>query len=407
MGSLLRIAFRNVLRNRRRSLITFAAVFFALMVMVTLRGFINGLMATVRDSVVNGQTGALQIHKQGFSTSLSGASLEQNIPADDALLSRISAVPGVKAVAPRIAFGAMANANDVTSVTLVTAIDPVHEPQVCPGRAEMISSGKTLGETGPASAIVTPELAASLGLQLGQRAAILANDGEGVLNALDVDLVGYYGQPGLPLPERKIAFVPLAFAQELLRMEGRATEIAVSIDRLDDAERMKTVLQAAIGPGLEVSSWHDVAPWVDDVVAAYRFMLGACTIIFLTVALLGVVNTMLMSVFERTREIGTMMSVGVRRRQILALFLIEAALLGLSGGVLGAAVGDGIVLYMGHHGIAYKLGEMAAPMHVFPRIELGSIVLVLLLATAGTVLAALWPAFRASRMRPVEALASV
>jgi len=404
---MLRIAFRNVWRNQRRSLITFTAVFFALLVMVTLRGFVNGLMATVRESVVDGQTGALQIHHRGFATSINGGSLDQNVPADDAFLAKVAAIPGVKAVTARIAFGGMANANDITSVGIFTAVDPVREPRVCPGRAEMISSGKSLAESGRASAVFTPEMAASLGLKLGQRAALLANDQEGVLNALDVDLVGFYGQPGLPLPEKKIGFVPLSLAQELLRMDGRASEVAVAIDRIDDADEMKPILQAAVGPELEVSSWHDVAPWVDDVVAAYRFMLGMCTLIFFTVALLGVVNTMLMSVFERTREIGTMMSVGVRRRQILTLFLVEAGLLGLSGGALGALGGDVIVLFLGHRGIAYKLGEMTAPMHIYPRVDFGSIAVTLLLATAGTVLAALWPAFRASRMRPVEALSSV
>src|SRR6185436_19748940 len=132
-------------------------------------------------------------------------------------------------------------------------------------------------------------------------------------------LVGAYGQPGLPLADKKFGFVPVAFAQELLRLEGRATEIAVAVHRVEDIDRVKPLLQAAVGDEYEVATWHDIATFYDDAVAAQNTVLNFIAGIFLFIALLGVTNTMLMSVLERTREIGTMMSVGVRRRQILGL----------------------------------------------------------------------------------------
>lgn len=404
---ILRIAFRNVLRNRRRSIITFSAVFLALGVMVSLRGFLNGLHNNIREAVVFGQTGALQVHKKGFLKSVSTSSLELNIPADEAFLGRILAVPGVKAATPRIAFGGMANANDTSAAALFQAIDPVRELAVCPQRLEMISSGKTLKDAGPESGIFTPELAANLGLKLGERGTLLTNDRDGVMNALDLTYVGVYGQPGLPLPEKKIGYVPLKFAQELLRMEGRATEIAIALHRFEDAERIKPQIQAALGPDYEVSTWHEVASFVDEAIAAQNATLGVIAGIFLFIALLGIANTMLMSVLERTREIGTMMSVGVRRRQILTLFLLEAALLGLAGGLLGAAAGGSFVLYYGYKGIVMRFPGMLAAMHVHPTVSIGYILFILGLAAGGAALASLWPSVRASRMRPVEALASV
>ena len=225
--------------------------------------------------------------------------------------------------------------------------------------------------------------------------------------ALDFEFVGLYGQPGLPLRDKKIGIVPLSFAQALLRMEGRATEIAVAIENLEAAELIKPLLQAAVGPEYEVTTWHDVAPAIDDQVAGQNFVLSLISAVFLFVALLGIANTMLMSVLERTREIGTMMSVGVRRRQILTLFLLEAALLGLAGGILGAAAGGGFVLYYGYKGIVMRFPGMLAAMHVHPTVSIGYILFILALASGGAALAALWPSLRASRMRPVEALASV
>lgn len=407
--TLLLIAFRNVLRNRRRSLITFLAVFLALTVMVGIRGFLNGLQATIRESVIDGQTGALQIHKKGFLKNVHASPLEMDIPAGPELLAKITAVKGVKAASARIMFGGMANANDTTAFAMFTAIDPVNELKVCPRRLEMISSGKTLVQAGPASSIFTPELAANLGIKLGQKAALLTNDHDGVMNALEVEYAGVYGQAGLPLPDKKLGFVPLAFAQELLRMEGRATEIVVGVDHLSDAEvdALKPVLQQVVGPELEVATWHEVASFVDDAIAAQNFTLNLIAGIFMFVALLGIANTMLMSVLERTREIGTMMSVGVKRRQILSLFLLEAALLGLLGGILGAAAGGSFILYYGSKGIVLKFAGMTAPLVVYPTATAGYILYILALAAGGAALAALWPSLRASRLRPVEALSAV
>ena len=407
LPSLVRIAFRNVARNRRRSIITFFAVFLALGVMVGIRGFLNGMQETLRESIILGQTGALQIHRKGFMKAVATSSLDLVVPTDAAFLQKIRSVPGIKAVTARIAFGGMVNANDTSTAAMLSAIDPQNEIAVCPRRLDMISSGKTIQAGGPTAVVMTPELAGSLGLQVGKQATILTNDRDGVMNALDVDYVGVYGQPGLPMPDKKFGFVPLPFAQDLLRMPDRATEIAVRIERFDEADKFKPVLQAAVGPEYEVVTWHDVASFIDDAIAAQNATLNIIGGIFLFVALLGIANTMLMSVLERTREIGTMMSVGVRRRQILSLFLLEAGILGLLGGILGAAAGSAFVFYYGYKGIVFKFPGMLAPLHVYPTVGMGYILFVLVLAAGGAVLSALWPAVRASQMRPVEALAAV
>jgi len=393
-------------RNRRRSLITFFAVFLALGVMVGVRGFLNGLQNSIKEAIIQGQTGALQIHKAGFLKSVS-ASLDMDLPADAAFLSKITAVKGVKAVTARIGFGGMANAHDSTSFALFNAIDPINELKVCPQRADMVSQGKSLAEGGPESGILARELAASIGVKVGDKATVLTNDRDGVMNAADFDFGGTYGQVGLPLPEKKVGFLPLAFAQQLLRMEGRATELAVAVDRIEDAERLKPILQAAVGPQYEVSTWHDVAAFIDDIIANQNFILSLLAAIFLFVALLGIANTMLMSVFERTREIGTMMAVGVRRRQILGLFLLEAGLLGLAGGIAGLGAGGTFVLWFAKKGMSLQFASMERPIHIYPHISTGYVIGVLAVAAIGATLAALWPSLRASRMRPVEALGAV
>ena len=236
---------------------------------------------------------------------------------------------------------------------------------------------------------------------------MLTNDRDGVLNALDVHIVGAFGQPGLPLPEKKIGFVSLPLAQELLRMEGRATEIAVAVSDIDQVDAVAARVRAALGPAYEVSTWHELASFVDDIIANQNGALTIVAFTFLFVALLGIANTMVMSVLERTREIGTMMSVGVRRRQILALFLLEAGLLGLLGGILGAAGGGAFILYYARHGMTITFTGSAVPVHVFPFISARYVLFVFALATFGAVGAAFLPALRGSRLRPVVALGAV
>ena len=405
MPPLIPIAFRNVLRNRRRSLIAFLAVALSIMVTLSLRGLVNGMVSSMRSAVVLGQVGALQIHHAGFLKAIGGASLELDVPADEAFLARIRAVPGVRAVTARIAFGAMVNANDATSPALITALDPKNEVRVCPEREQIATKGRAFRPDEPAAGILTPELARALGVEVGQTATLLTNDKDGALNALDFSVVGEYGQPGLPLPEKKFAFIPLALAQDILRMQGRATELAIAVDDLEAMETVRRRLQEVVGGNYEVSTWRELLPFVEEGIASWRFMSSLFTGIFLVVALLGIVNTMLMSVFERTREIGTMMSLGVRRRNVLSLFLLEAGILGCTGGLAGVGAGNLFVAWLGRRGLHFHMGNSA--MHIHPWMDLEFVLVALALATGGAVVAALWPAWRASRLRPVQALASV
>jgi putative ABC transport system permease protein len=405
MSALIRIALRNVLRNRRRSFITFSAVLIAIIATFALRGLSNGMITAMQDAVVYGQTGALQIHRAGYLKATGGSTLDLDVPADAAFLDKVRLVPGVRAVSARLAFGGMVNANDTTSPALFSALDLAGEVRVCPLREQLATQGRAFGANETEVAVLTPELTRTLGITLGQKAALLTNDKEGTLTAVDLTVLGVYGQPGLPLPEKKTGFVSLATAQGLLHMQGRATEIVVAIDDLKAIDQVKAALASALGPAYEVSTWSELVPFLKDAVTSWRFMSSLFTGIFLFVALLGIVNTMLMSVLERTREIGTMMALGVRRRSITAIFLLEATVQGFLGGLGGALLGGALVFKVGKAGLHFHMSN--STLHVHPFIDLGFFVLALVLATAGAVLAALWPALRASRLRPVTALASV
>ena len=406
MLMLLRIALRNVIRNRRRSLITLSAVFLAIGIMVATRGLLNGLQGAIREGVVKSQTGAIQVHKKGFLSSLQTTPLELDIPADEAFLGKIRAVPGVTAAAARIPFGGMINVKDDTLFALFFAFDPVAEPLVCPQRNDIVEKGVPLSAAAPDGIDISDELVRRLGAKPGDTVTLLTGDHDGVLNGVDVKVAGLLGTTTLPMPDHKIAYMTLSQAQSLLRMEGRATEIAVAIANMDQLDAVAAQLRQVLGPEYEVATWHDVAAFVDDIIKIQNWMISLIGYILLIVALIGIANTMLLNVLERTREIGTMMSLGMHRRDIRWLFIFEAALLGILGATAGAIAGCLFVLrYASGKGLSIPIPGTGKPLVVHLFITAPYLATIFAVVVVGAAVAAAYPAFWASRLRPVQALA--
>ncbi|MET0404210.1 MAG: FtsX-like permease family protein, partial [Cystobacter sp.] len=261
-----------------------------------------------------------------------------------------------------------------------------------------------------AGILLNAELARGLGLAVTATdeapdlwPAVLAADREGVLNGEAVRLSGTWS--GAPLGDQRQGHLPLGTAQRLLRMEGRVTEYALSVAALEDVHGVRDAVREALGPGYEVHAWDDVLPFVAQLVRHQEFIFAVITTVFLLTVLLGIVNVMLMNVLERVREIGTLLAVGMRRRDVVSLFLLEGAVLGLVGGLIGAVLGGAVTLALGWQGIQLPALDSASSSVIHPHVSFFYLVRAVVLAVGGASLAALWPAWRASQLRPVEALA--
>jgi putative ABC transport system permease protein len=403
MGTLIRIALRNVLRNRRRTLITLGALFVGVGVMVSMRGLLNGLQRALVTNVALGQTGAIQVHRTGYMKNVLSTPLTLDLVIAD-VMPKVRATPGVEAAAARITFAGMISTGDETLFMAAFALDPATELGVTPLRQAVLAPGSRFFDAGNTNGIVlTTDLARSIGLKLGDEASLLSSDRDGALSG---ELAHVSGLMSLALPgEKKIAMVPLALAQKLLKMEGRATEIAVAVSPIENAEDVAATLRARLGPEYEVHTWAEVAMFVRQAMQRQNFVISLIAYAFMLLMLLGVANTMLMSVVERTREIGTMMAVGVRRAKILGLFVCEALAIGAAGGLAGGAAGMGVVTLLARRGISFSFPGSAVPFKLTPFMTASYLAQVVLMATLGAGLFALYPAFRASRLRPVQALA--
>ena len=407
MNPLLSMAFRNVLRNRRRTLITLAALMIGVAAVGTIRGVLNGLQDSIIRGTIEGTLGALQIHRTGYLANVMSTPLSLDFVADDALLAKIRGVKGVTAVAPRIQFaGSLTlsatdeNESPEALFFAAVAVDPVLEPKVCPQRTKLFTDGTVLDDT---HVVLGDALAAAFGAKRESEAVMLAPDRDGSLNG---ELANVGGSMRAIMPgEMKIAVVPLSLAQRLLRMEGRITELAVAVDDLEHIDRVGAELRTVLGPQFEVHAWNDLAPERKTIMGIQNGVSAVVSVVFVLLMLLGVANTMLMSVLERTREVGTMMAVGLTRGSVLTLFLLEALVLGAMGAVGGLALTAVVTGLLARSGLHFTPPNATMAIDVFPFLTLPFTAGVLAAAVFGAVLFALYPALRASRLRPVQALA--
>lgn len=406
MSRLPGLALRNVGRNRRRSLITGVTIAFGVMMVVNVRGVMWGMQSMAISDTVEARLGAVQVHKKGYVDNLDAVPLTLNMPYDEAFRAKLLATPHVQGVAGRIMFNGLVS-NGVSQTMFVgRGLDTRHETEACPKAAQAVAEGGTpLAAGDTTTALVGSELAESFDLKPGKSVAVQTVSPKGRANSLDLSVKGM-STTAFPFENKRVVTMPLETAQSLLGLEGRVTEYALRVDELDNIDGVAQSLRASLGPEYEVHTWRELQPFLRDLINLQNFVLGVISTVLLVIVLTGIVNTMLMSVFERVREIGTLLAVGVRRKQVMTLFLLEAAIIGALGGLVGTTLGRVFVAAVAAKGIQFHVVGLNAFHELRPHVTNVFTLSALSFAVTASVLAAFFPAWRASRLNPVDALRS-
>lgn len=399
------IAARNILRNRRRTILNAIALALGCAMMVFGIGWIRGYINGIYERMIAFDTGHIQIHGRGYREAARRLPLDVSVPEWETTAKRVAQVPGVTAVTPRTDFAVKVSFRGQSVWLQGRGIDYGREAGVT-----TLKDNVTQGTYG-GGLLLGKSLADRLGLSVGDTVFLTARDRYGNANLTDITVTGLFDFGYDPL-DRYLAFMPIEEAASFLGMGDSVTRLVVRLKRTALLGRDLPLVQAAAGEGLDVRGWEDFA---QVMLAATRSDIGGfyvtVGIIYLLV-FLGILNSMSMAVFERTREIGTLRAIGMRRIDIRRLFVLEGVSVGFFASLAGCVIVTPLLLYTQLHG-----WDLAAYLPKDTPIPFGSVMRSdfrpwdLLAGTAVTVTAAalgsLMPAWRASKLTVAGAFSSV
>lgn len=403
------LALRNVIRNRRRSLLTGGVVAFGFAAFALAGGFMAQSLEGLREGTIRNGVGHLQFaHPLGFESS-ADLTLEHGLGDAEAIERSLRRDPEVLEVLPRIDFVGLLTNGNRSIPFLGVGLDPAPEARTMdPPKA--LATGHWLQDKNERGVVLGTGLAAALSVGVGDSVTLLATTSDGTLNAVDADVVALADIPIKELNDRFLA-TSLGLAAELLAASGRVSKLVVVLRDARDAPAARTRLEESLrGDGFDVATrtWEELAVFYRQVRLLYAGIFGFMGIVLVAVVLLATTNTMLMAVTERIREIGTLRALGTRPALIRRMFVAEGALLAAAGCIAGATLALVLRAILNHSGIILPPPPGVThgmPLEVkFYGTAYGSGFLVMV---ATLMLASYFPARRASRMAIVEALAHV
>jgi putative ABC transport system permease protein len=398
----LSIAFRNVVRQKRRAAAGIGAVAFGVAALLLAGGFIEFIFFAMREDAIHSRLGHLQITRPGYTESGTADPFAFLLPARSPELESIEKWPVVVSVAPRLAFSGLLSRGDSTLSFIGEGIVPEKEQELA--RAVKIVAGDTLSSAEETGILLGEGLAANLGAKVGDTVVLLVNTQTGGINALEGRVRGLFATPSKAYDDAALR-ITLPAARKLLRTQG-AHVWAVLLDRTRHTESTLAALRGTLDSSrFEVVPWYDLADFYNKTVALFSKQVGVMKVIIGLIIVLSISNTLMMAVMERTGEIGTSLALGTTSRGVLLQFVSEGAVLGLLGGLIGLA--GGVLL-------AQVISAIGIPMPPPPGMSRGYTGRILvsgglaldafLLAIVTTLLASLYPAWKASRMAIVDAL---
>jgi ABC-type lipoprotein release transport system permease subunit len=401
MIQLYKMAWRDLGRNRRRTFFSMLALAFGVALLVFMASFIAGEMRGALQSAINLQSGHLQIRAASYDedkTSLDFADLVEN---PDALAAQIAARPEVQTATPRLYATGIVVAGDTSTGVRLIGIDPASAASA-PFREGMVS-GDYLAADDRGGLLMGRTLADKLKLAPGAAVSLLVNTSNGDVDQQSFVIRGIYSTrtPGY---DESTIFLPLAKAQAIARAENHASVILILLKNQDQTDAAAAALQ---GPAYQVKTYLQLNALLSEFERYANVYMVVFYLIVLGITATVIVNTLIMSVFERTREIGILAAMGMRGGRIMAMFFAESSLLAAGGIVMGVALGSLVSAYVQRYG--FFIGDVGVTgiligERIYTYLTLNDVVTLSVMALVITLLAALYPAMVAANLEPVEAL---
>ena len=395
-----KFAIRNIRRNKKRSLISASSVFAGALFLGLAYGFINGMVDFMMEGFIKYQTGHIRITTEAFEER------EKFFPVDEVIydsaryVEKIRQIKHVDKVEEIIRFGILLGKEDSTvqAVGMATDINTSHF-----NIPEKITEGSVQSE----GLYLGIRLAEKLKIKVGEEILIAAKTSEGGLNGIKLPVAGIV-KMGVGSLDERFFFLSPNDARKLLKINKGTTEIYVYLKNADIVDEVHAEIAGFLDPGIKASTFKEQLGGLYTYIEAVKYIYGFIEMTILFLASFVIINTMIMAIFERMREIGTMKALGMNEKELFWLFTSEGALIGLIGGIPGAALGFIIVLLLGQTGINFEqmLGAIEFPVEyvIYPAVAWWHIFIVLGMAMVVPTIAAMIPARYVKRYLPADAL---
>jgi ABC-type lipoprotein release transport system permease subunit len=401
----LKLAWRNVWRHRRRTLIVMLAVGLGLALMMLYDGVVGGFNQAIYGNAIRVLGANIQVHAPGY-----GAAVGQKpllvVPNDQDVVKAALAQPQVQAAVRRINTTGMASSREGAFAVSIVGIEPDKEQPVSM-MASHVTGGRYLSPNDADMVLIGQGLANAMGVAVGDKITLVGRAPHEQMRKRTMTVAGIYDL-GMPDIEKRSVFMSLSEAQSLYGLEG-PTEVSILLHQIGDEARVMDAMKPAVG-NVEMETWATLFPELESALNRKGGIMDVFGVIIMIIAGIGILNLLLMAVFERTREIGLMGALGLKPRQISWMFVLEGAIMGLLGVALGLLLGIAINGLLGQVGIDMsKFAGLTDYMaliegNVYPTLGLDKFAQRAVTVLVVAVLASLYPAREASRHEPAKAL---
>jgi len=399
------LAWRNIWRHPRRTLLTIAAMVFADVLLIFMLGLQFGQYRMMIDNSLSIFTGQMQVQADGY---LDEPHMYRSIPAADALAQAIRTNAQLDAVATRGYGFALVSSETRTLGAQISGVDPQYEPRVStlPG---LIKQGRYLEGTDSNEIVIGSTLARNLRIKPGDELTILGSGRDGSIAATVTPVVGVF-ESGSRDMDRHMLSMPLDTFRDVFSMGNHAHSIVIGGER-DKADSIAAATQEALQDrdSLQLLDWETLMPGLKQAIQADFTSAWFMYAVLIVLVAFGMLNTMLMSVLERTHEFGILLALGVGHARLSRMIVTESVVLATIGMLFGIALGALLVGYFYFNGFSFPgmeaMGErFNIPSVLYPEVSLRSLLPGPLAVFIATLLASLYPILRMHKLRPIEAL---
>ena len=414
MSPILKIAARNLVRYRRRTFLTALLIVIGVVSVLTFVGAAGSFKRMMVGLITDSMLGHVQIHRRGYVASIENLPLNLNMGGGMSRRAEelLNASPDVASYAPRVKFGAMlSNFAETTSIR-VNGVDPEREAAttpMLPGRMLERGSGAIVNR---GEILVPVLLARGLGLKQGDEVVLIATNKEGSVNGKSFRVRS--ALESVTGPGGRDGYIHIEDAKEVLRItQPEISEYVIRLKDVEATDRVSGALAQAMAdfknkqgmPALEVHPWERLSPF-SNIANMIDMLTIFVRVLLVAIVLISVMNVMVMAVYERIREIGTMAAIGTRPGSIMSLFVTEGLLLGVFGSAIGIAVSLAVIQGINVSGITFAFGQQR-DIPLTAVIGIRDVAMVSVMVVTVSVLASLQPAWKAARMNPINALRHV